>query len=975
MVLLYIQNLTMLLSFGALSYLIFSSPLLDNRKIVRQVLIGAILGTLTLLFDLNVFQLSETLPTSEFKTGPLLFAGYAGGPVGAVAAVSVFILLHIWLGEVMSVSAIIEYSTLAIIGGLVRLWMRPRAPQFISLKAAAILLIGFVVVHSIQSVVATPFAKYKLGLDAVATLGAGILSIFFTGLILGIAYRFAFQFKSFRGNSIRLDSFLHHSRMGMFESVPSNGFIWCDAGLSSMFSNSDNPQTIEDHKILTLIHDDDQSRLLGEWGNFLRSGDQHGRVETRIKSLEGKEMNVLINWVSERDRNNRVTRVIGLCTDLTTVRQAEQKHREIIQRFDLALSGSGIGTFDYRKGSDEVLYDEGMINIYGLKYKPGLVPVADWLRQIHPDDRENMQAVITKAWSEEHTSDKVDFRVIRSDGSVRYLRATWLHQPGTSSEAARFIGVATDLTDIRETERQKLEATERLALISDNLPGAVLQREFVDGKLGDIIHISSNAEMIWGYHADEIIADPSLFARGENPIDLSAFIKEMEVAVENCEPLTYRYQITHSNGDNRWVEYHGSPPRFRRDGRQVVEAIYLDVTREVESQARAEKERAIAYLAQKNESIGHLTAGVAHDFNNLLAVILGNLELLQEDTEDLDQNKLIAAAINATLRGADLTKNMLAFARQARLEPEVLDINQVVLESKNWIGRMLPESVSVETSLLAGLWKVEVDHSSLASAFLNLILNGRDAMGGRGKLTIETANVRIDDTYIDERDEELLPGRYVMLAISDTGTGIAEEDLEAIFEPFFTRKQPGSGTGLGLSMVLGFMKQSGGTVQLYTEINKGTTFKLYFPVSATRKIQADSPMVTPKDDIATGHKVLLVEDEEEVRNTLVSILERAGYHVTQAASGDKALEVFKSNSNFDLLLTDIVMPGTLQGTSLSRVLRDLRADLPVVFMSGYAKEATVHGNGLRPEDIRLMKPVQRTDLLAAVSKAISSSTT
>jgi signal transduction histidine kinase/ActR/RegA family two-component response regulator len=431
--------------------------------------------------------------------------------------------------------------------------------------------------------------------------------------------------------------------------------------------------------------------------------------------------------------------------------------------------------------------------------------------------------------------------------------------------------------------------------------------------------------------------------------------------------------MTARDGTERWLDYHGSSKTS--DGRIIIEAIVLDVTREVAVQQQAEKQREIAYRAQKSESIGLLTGGIAHDFNNLLAVILGNLELLGDEDYKAKQPQLIEAAIAATMRGADLTKNLLAFARKARLTPEILDLNSVVREAKNWMGRTLPESVAVETSLLAGLWPVEVDRSSLESALLNLILNARDAMNRHGNLTIETANIRIDEAYIDTRDEELTPGRYVMLAVSDTGEGVKDSDLAAIFEPFFTTKPPGSGSGLGLSMIAGFMRQSGGTVQVYTELGEGTTFKLYFPAANASKLKAAAPTpVEASTTNARGQRILLAEDETAVRETLVTILERAGYDVTATVSGDAAYVTFEADPTFDLLLTDIVMPGTLQGTGLATELRKRWTTLPVVFMSGYASEATVHGNGLRPEDIRLMKPVQRADLLAALRKVLKADT-
>ncbi|MDO6585235.1 transporter substrate-binding domain-containing protein [Salipiger sp. 1_MG-2023] len=393
--------------------------------------------------------------------------------------------------------------------------------------------------------------------------------------------------------------------------------------------------------------------------------------------------------------------------------------------------------------------------------------------------------------------------------------------------------------------------------------------------------------------------------------------------------------------------------------------IILD---DVSEQERHRKE---AERAGRLSAVGQLTGGIAHDFNNLLAVIMGNLELLQDDEDDPQRRRFIDAGLAATKRGADLTHSLLAFSLQARLDPEELDLNAVVLEARNWMSRALPESVSLETSLPPGLWPVSLDRTSLESALLNLILNARDAMGGQGSLTIETANLRVDEAHADARNQELAVGRYVMLAVSDTGTGIAQGTLERLFEPFFTTKGPGAGSGLGLSMVLGFVKQSGGTVHVYTELGVGTTFKLYFPTcdTGTMPVADDSPLSASIAPV--GKRILLAEDEQSVRELLVTMLSGAGYHVSAAPSGDAALALFHAEPRFDLLITDIVMPGDLQGPSLAKAIRPLQPDLPMIFMSGYASESTVHGNGLRPEDIRLMKPVPKQILLAAILRALS----
>jgi signal transduction histidine kinase/chaperonin cofactor prefoldin len=372
------------------------------------------------------------------------------------------------------------------------------------------------------------------------------------------------------------------------------------------------------------------------------------------------------------------------------------------------------------------------------------------------------------------------------------------------------------------------------------------------------------------------------------------------------------------------------------------------------------------FESQRMDSIGKLAGGMAHDFNNILAVILGNLELLEEAPDDPDRHTLLAEAISAAFRGRDLTLSMLSFARRAPLAPTEVDLNKVVQEMEPLLRRTLPENIALETSLTAGPWSVRVDRSLLESALLNLAINARDAMPKGGHLTIETSNLRLNEGYLGEQHENLEPGRYLMLAVTDTGHGIDQSVLSKIFEPFFTTKEIAVNSGLGLSMVQGFLKQSGGTIRVYTEIGDGTTFKLFFPV--TCEAIDDDPQASPKDAAplrATG-RVLLVEDEDAVRKVLKNGLERSGLEVVTASDSSSAEKAFKSQRPFDLMVTDIVMPGDLQGPALAKKLRKIDADLPVIFLSGYPKEAAVHGNGLKPDDVRLMKPVSRKELIEAV---------
>ncbi|WP_185962334.1 ATP-binding protein [Palleronia caenipelagi] len=397
-------------------------------------------------------------------------------------------------------------------------------------------------------------------------------------------------------------------------------------------------------------------------------------------------------------------------------------------------------------------------------------------------------------------------------------------------------------------------------------------------------------------------------------------------------------------------------------GQNEHAAVIADVTHARALQKSAQE-------AQKMEVIGQLSSGVAHDFNNILGVILANAQLLEAEQKDSRVIRHVTPIITASERGATLTRSLLSFARESHLDAVNLDLNRTVHEITNWSSRIIPENISIEVVLQSGAWHVSADAAMTESALLNLMLNARDAMPNGGEMTIETANVVVDENYIEDRQAPIRPGRYTMLAVSDTGSGIDQADLDHIFEPFFTTKPPGKGSGLGLSMVHGFMHQTGGLIRAYSETGIGTTFKLFFPAlsrGATRLQTSIGLTPTP----TAGAHILLVEDEPALRLALSQQLRLSGYQVSAAENADTAEAMVQDIPSVDVVLTDIVMPGQKTGPDLVRTLRRNDPSLRYVFMSGYPQEASVHGNGLRPEDIRLMKPIRRDDLIIALEKAL-----
>lgn len=407
-------------------------------------------------------------------------------------------------------------------------------------------------------------------------------------------------------------------------------------------------------------------------------------------------------------------------------------------------------------------------------------------------------------------------------------------------------------------------------------------------------------------------------------------------------------------------------------GRRAYDHLQETNKKLVEESARREAAETETRHIQKMEVLGQLTGGIAHDFNNVLAVIVGGIDLARRrlDKGDTNVSRFLDSALEGAQHASALTNRLLAYSRRQPLQPQTLDMNRLVSGMSEVLRRSLGERIEVETVLAGGLWRVLADPSQLESVLLNLAVNARDAMPEGGKLTVETANCHLDSNYAREH-RDVTEGQYTMLAITDTGTGMAPDVLARAFDPFFTTKEVGKGTGLGLSQVFGFVKQSGGHVKIYSEPGSGTTVKIYLPrtheAGVEEKERADQAALPGG---ATNEIILVVEDDDRVRVVSVAALRELGYTVIHASNGEAALELLSDeNRKVSLLFTDIVMPG-MTGRVLADTAVQLRPDLKVLYTTGYTKNAVVH-NGVVDAGARLLvKPYSLEQLATKVREAI-----
>ncbi len=395
---------------------------------------------------------------------------------------------------------------------------------------------------------------------------------------------------------------------------------------------------------------------------------------------------------------------------------------------------------------------------------------------------------------------------------------------------------------------------------------------------------------------------------------------------------------------------------------------FVGIIRDLTERREAEKQREQLRQSQKMEAVGQLTGGLAHDFNNLLAIIIGNLDMLREiRAGDPVTDELVRDALESALRGADLTRRLLAFARRQPLQPEQADINEVIGAIVRLLTRTLGENISIELALSSNVWPVHIDRGQFEAAIANLATNARDAMPRGGSLLIATHNGRLDESYAAAHTD-VVSGDYVVIEVSDSGTGMPPEVLTRIFEPFFTTKEQGKGTGLGLSMVFGFMKQSGGHITVYSEFDKGTTFRLYLPrVLETPATQDERPEEAAP--IGGNETVLVVEDNAGLRRIVVRQLSEAGYRLLEAPDAEVAMTIIDSPEPIDLLLTDVVMPGAMDGRDLARVATAQRPTLRTLLTSGFP-DARWGSTSQRTGGRLLSKPYRKEELRRAVREAL-----
>jgi PAS domain S-box-containing protein len=697
----------------------------------------------------------------------------------------------------------------------------------------------------------------------------------------------------------------------------------------------------------SLVIPEDRAHELREILERIRLGERLRNCETVRLRKDGSRVEVSVSSSPIMDHGGRIVGASTTARDISEQRRVQEALRESDRRFRAYIENASDNITIITSGGTTIYESPAVERLTG--YRPGELIGEYAFAHVHPEDLVKVSTLLPAGFRIGETIGPVEYRYFHKNGSVATFESF-----GKShlDERGGVVGIINtrDITERRLMEEALRLSEERYRGLFENANDIIYTQDLQ----GNYTSVNKVAEAVTGYALDEVLhMNYSQFF----PAEETERIRRMTERKLSGETDSTSYEVSLRTKDGAIVQLDVSTTLIYENGRPVgIQGIARDITERNRAAEALRTSQAQLQQSQKLEAIGQLAGGVAHDFNNLLTAINGYTDL---SLRYLDERHSIRRNLEeikkAAARAASLTRQLLAFSRKQILEPRILDLNLVVKDMSKMLRRLIGEDIELHTTLKNDLGKVQADPGQVEQIIMNLVVNARDAMPQGGKVTIETANVTVDETYAMEH-VMVQTGEYVMLAVTDTGSGIDEETQTHIFEPFFTTKEAGKGTGLGLSTVYGIVKQSGGYVWIYSEVGVGTSFKVYLPRLDEQPQVEKSRALVGSTDVHGTETVLLVEDDAMVRRMARMILELHGYRVLEAEHADAALQIFQEHKDeIDLMLTDVIMPG-MSGRVLAERLAELSPELPVIYMSGYTDDAIVRHGLLSDELDFIQKP-------------------
>ena len=703
---------------------------------------------------------------------------------------------------------------------------------------------------------------------------------------------------------------------------------------------------------------------------------RHGRLEQ-------------VYWTygySPIDEDDGIGGVLVVCRDVTKdyLAAAALREREAELTRVQQLGRIGGLEVDLRTGFRNRRSPE-YLSIHGLPPDAANESHEDWVQRIHPEDREATEKKFRDAVAGDVREYSVQYRIVRpSDGETRWISVKSTIERDAQGRPVRLVGAHSDITEqvmaeqaLRQSEERFRKLADQLAELNATLAQRVEEKTRERDRIWNVsqdLLVVADRNGIWrtvnpawtrtlGWSEAELLNRTSEWL--EHPDDDGIMRTQIRTLDASNTTVRFESRFRHRDGSYRWLSWTAVPDQ------DLIYAVARDVTAERAAAERLRATEEALRQSQKMEAVGQLTGGIAHDFNNLLTGIVGSLDLLQTR---LNQGRTdnVARYINAAMtsanRAAALTHRLLAFARRQPLIPKGVDVNALVVSLEDLLRRTIGETIDLEIMASDGLWWTLCDPNQLESALLNLAINARDAMPDGGKLAIATTNARLDSVTADT--PALSPGDYICIDVTDSGVGMSAEVAARAFDPFFTTKPIGQGTGLGLSMIYGFARQSNGHVTIDSKIGQGTSVKLYLPRHRGDGAAAPISAVKATEYAGTGETVLVVEDEPVVRGVILEMLAEQGYRMLEAVDGPSGLRILRNEARIDLLVTDVGLPG-MNGRQLADQARETRPGLKILFITGYAESVAISEGFLQPGMEMITKPFELDNLSQRVRAMIS----
>ncbi|MDO8399417.1 MAG: PAS domain-containing protein [Bradyrhizobium sp.] len=686
------------------------------------------------------------------------------------------------------------------------------------------------------------------------------------------------------------------------------------------------------------------------------------------------------------DEDDGIGGVLVVCQDVTRDVVAAEALREREAELARVQQIGRIGGLevDLRTGFRNRRSPEYLL-IHGLPPDAANETHDEWVQRVHPEDREAAEQKFRDAIASDVREYSVQYRIIRpSDGEVRWISVKSTIERDGNGTATRLVGAHSDVTEqvvadqaLRQSEERYRKLADQLAELNATLAQRVEEKTRERDRIWNVsqdLLLVSDRDGVWrtvnpawtrtlGWSEAELLDRTSEWL--EHPDDGGTTRKQFKKLSERETTVRFESRFRHKDGSYRWLSWTGVSDKDHNY------AVARDVTADKVAAERLKDTEEALLQAQKMEAVGQLTGGIAHDFNNLLTGIVGSLDLMQTR---LNQGRTdnVARYINAAMtsanRAAALTHRLLAFARRQPLIPKSVDSNALVVSLEDLLRRTIGETIDLEISAAEDLWGTLCDPNQLESALLNLAINARDAMPDGGRLVIATSNARLDSASANT--PALSSGEYICISVTDTGVGMSAEVAARAFDPFFTTKPIGQGTGLGLSMIYGFARQSNGHVTIDSRPGQGTSVKLYLPRHHGDIDPGQASAVRAAEHAATGETVLVVEDEPVVRGVILEMLGEQGYRTLEAVDGPSGLKILRSGARIDLLVTDVGLPG-MNGRQLADQARETRPDLKILFITGYAESVVIADGFLQPGMEMITKPFDLDNLSRRIRSMVS----